>query len=765
MGSELNSSRRGSERGEDGRGRTAIEVGGPDERKSEHYREFDDVRDLERIRIPERRVPECIRLPVRDGVQPDPKPPVRIYLGTEASQFRPERVLVWSIEQVRDPSRVYEIYMMKELAGFDRSRWTTGFTNYRFAIPYFAGSGRAIYNDEDQIYLTDPAELFDLEMGDKGFLAISETESSVMLIDCDRMSRLWSIDAVRTGRKKVLLSRAVEAGLFGDLDPHWNARDGEYVAGRSHLLHYTTLHTQPWCPFPERFVYRDNPLGHLWHDLERDADKAQFSLFDRERPSSRFAGTVGQAAAAAGEDSPELKEPVERASAMSLLRWDPTGTAERRSADAVMCSGGLDALPEDDVPWVLDEVFSAAQRFVFAAVDCVVGPAPGPTETETETSAERWSDHFHAAAHRHPEIHWELLVRRRDGLNTVVDTWSVGGPRFDSELPRVWVVVDRGPEDTEAADALCEALGWPAERIALGATSLAPPWPDLLVASGSGTASVVEAVRAGSLGRTRVVTLGESSGTTGVDLSVAAASAGLFPLANRFEIATPLTWHDAGRRSRAMEHFRDVFDRAPAPRVVVIAGGADSSGRLSARAIEELEKSVGVIQKAGGTLFGLASAPYEGEIRRILGSDPRVLPLSRGDDVYLAHLAWADEFLVTGHSERILADVCKIGKPVQILPVEPHGYGYRFRAAVAQMADSAPLNNRGTVRPQQGLERLCSRLISRGIVRPPRNFGAVEDLLVQHGAATVIGSGVTSRQVLDESERVADQVRSLLGVR
>ena len=113
------------------------------------------------------------------------KTPVRIYLGTETAQARAERIFVWSINLVRDPSRTYEIYLMKELIGFDRRRWLTGFTNYRFAIPDFAsGSGRAIYNDVDQIYLTDPGELFDLDLNEHGFLSIAENDSSVMLMDC-----------------------------------------------------------------------------------------------------------------------------------------------------------------------------------------------------------------------------------------------------------------------------------------------------------------------------------------------------------------------------------------------------------------------------------------------------------------------------------------------------------------------------------------------------------------------------------------------------
>src|SRR5262249_13182928 len=134
-----------------------------------------------------RRGPEKITLDVVPGVTPRTAPPVRIFVGTEPAQFRAERVFVWSIMQHRNPARVYEIYLMKDLAGFDRRDWKTGFTFYRYAIPAWAGGGRAIYNDVDQIYLADPAELFDMEMHGKGMLGINERETSVMLLDCDQM--------------------------------------------------------------------------------------------------------------------------------------------------------------------------------------------------------------------------------------------------------------------------------------------------------------------------------------------------------------------------------------------------------------------------------------------------------------------------------------------------------------------------------------------------------------------------------------------------
>ena len=76
----------------------------------------------------------------RPGAPISDRPPVRIFLGSEPAQQRAEHIFVWSIERARDPGRRYEIYVMKQLSGFDTRHWTTGFTKYRFAIPHFAAS-------------------------------------------------------------------------------------------------------------------------------------------------------------------------------------------------------------------------------------------------------------------------------------------------------------------------------------------------------------------------------------------------------------------------------------------------------------------------------------------------------------------------------------------------------------------------------------------------------------------------------------------------
>ncbi|MET0485201.1 MAG: hypothetical protein ABW216_05855, partial [Candidatus Rokuibacteriota bacterium] len=99
--------------------------------------------------------------------------------------------------------------MLRDLPGFDRRGWRTGFTNYRFAIPELAGRhGRAIYNDVDQIYLADPGLLFDLDMGPHGYLAISPEDTSVMLIDCAGMAPVWNLGEARRTDKDTLTRRA-----------------------------------------------------------------------------------------------------------------------------------------------------------------------------------------------------------------------------------------------------------------------------------------------------------------------------------------------------------------------------------------------------------------------------------------------------------------------------------------------------------------------------------------------------------------------------
>ncbi|GBD50554.1 hypothetical protein METY_3767 [Methylopila sp. Yamaguchi] len=374
-----------------------------------------------------------MRFEPQPGVAPSPKPPVRIFLGTEPQQARAERVFLWSVERHRDPARVYEVYLMKDLEGFDRTDWTTGFTNYRYAIPALAGEqGRAIYNDVDQIYLADPAEMFDLDMKGAGILCVQKDETSVALIDCARMAKHWRIeDARKTLKRKYFLDIIARENLWGELPGVWNARDSEFSANASKCFHFTTLRTQPWKPFPDQLFYADHPDGEVWFALERSSNAARFNGFTRERPSEDFAQALGALAStpAAGLEriGREAGKLAEAVGAKTALLVSPRGEGQisirglsvetarledllragaNRGGDGVICAGGLSELPEEDVPWALDALFAAGRSFLCVAV--ALDPArPGRAGA---LPAAWWRLQLELAEGRNPGRLWSLTT-------------------------------------------------------------------------------------------------------------------------------------------------------------------------------------------------------------------------------------------------------------------------------------------------------------------------------------------------------------------
>ncbi|MFQ5664824.1 MAG: ELM1/GtrOC1 family putative glycosyltransferase [Candidatus Binatia bacterium] len=795
--------------------------------------------------------PERVVLDVRSGVPPCSKPPVRIFLGTEPAHWRAERVFIWSIEQVRDPSRVYEIYLMKELAGFGwrRHLWLTGFTNYRFAIPHFAGrSGRAIYNDVDQVYLRDPAELFDTDMGGHGFLAIDAKDSSVMLIDCARMAEIWTLDAAQRGRKNSLLAKALAVpGLHGALAPEWNARDREYVRGRSRLLHYTVLHTQPWRPFPRRFVYQSNPIDDVWFDLERAADASGYQVFTAARPSAGYTALLARLRAARGRgDGPRatvrpaaaapearLRELITMTGARTILeyrwsgddgamgvaemdlaadgehivtRYDPAvpsmATPPTEQFDGVACTGGLELLPDEDVPWVVEELFRYAGRFVYASVSAGAGAGilhDGTRSRRRPREPEWWFARFEAAAARHPHVHWRLVASWRTAMGRSETRVRSGGCWLGS-APRVWVLTDHKPGHTIQSVGLAQALGWPyetkalrfnalnllsngllgAKRISLDrrrSAGLAPPWPDVVIATGRRTAPVARWIGKQSQGGTRLVQLGRKGGDVVGRFDVVITCGHFrFPRhPRRIETVVPLNPVTPARLAKAAARWPNLLDNRPRPRIVLVVGGTSLRHRLDRKTARRMAEEVrAVAQAAGGSVFAVTSRRTGAEateaLKAGLGGSASVHQWQPGRraNPYLGYLALADVLVVTGDSESMLAEAAATGKPMYIYPLPEQLLGpwLRLREWVVARATARPLNRRGTVRPQQGLEYLCAWFIAHGLVRPPRDLNALHHRMVERGIARFFGEPLQTgpRPALREVDAVAAKVRALLGI-
>ena len=762
--------------------------------------------------------PDVVVLPVRAGVSPGGKPPVRIYLGTETAQHKAERIFIWSIEQVRDPARVYEIYLMKHLRGFRSRFWLTGFTNYRFAIPHFAAStGRAIYNDVDQIYLKDPGELFDLDMHGHGYLAIDPGDTSVALFDCAEMAQIWTLDDARKGRKNPLQARASSTqGLWGKLAGGWNSRDREYVPGQSGVLHYTALHKQPWHPFPKLFVYHANQAGDVWFDLEQSANDAGFQVFSRENPSQAFndlcdiaqdpqvisqrddggkttvvgskqaglAGLLGKCSArtvldcqilAASPGSIMRFPAVAEAGIEQLVEFDPTAHLEQAAPseriDAVVCLETLDFVPDDDIPWLLRQLFERSKRLVYCEVSGKPGRhylANGATLDRRSRPVEWWQYQFELVARHYPAVRWRLCIQdnRRPSI--------VEGNECNNGDAVLWVVANQKPGHTGQAIALAEKLGWPYQLVRVPQVlrslllvmlrnnsgrvePLRPPWPNVVIACGWWPTRVARWIKMRSGDRVRLLLAGRKCGPvkSPTDVLVSCRHFHLPIHERRIETLLPVHPITESGLDTARQRGQQIMDGATQPRVALLVGGSSKQHKLTPADAALLgRRTLEQVQAVGGSLFAVTSRRTGSKAAEALAkslhgaAQLHVWSLGEADNPYLSYLAAADILIVTGESESMMMDAIATGKPVYIYPLRQRRYGpwLRLGARLAEWSQREPKNRRGTERPQQGFEYLCSRILKREWILPPRDLDGLHRGLTESGLARMFGQPFSSTE-------------------
>ncbi|MDX6748632.1 ELM1/GtrOC1 family putative glycosyltransferase [Geminicoccaceae bacterium 1502E] len=761
--------------------------------------------------------PDLVVLDVRPGVNPSGKPPVRIFLGTEDAQYRAERIFFFSVEKVRDPSRVYEIHLMKNVEGFDRRRWRTGFTNYRYAIPDFAGGhGKAIYNDVDQIYLADPALLFDLDMEGKGYLAISPKDTSVMLIDCERMLPMWNRQTASSQGKHALINKpASMPGLWGQLDPHWNARDQEYVEGRTMCLHYTALHQQPWQPFPDDYSYHPNPLAYLWHALERDADAAGYQVFTRELPSPDFrrilqgnhpvqpaTASLSAGARALLDEKGGGRVLLVSAGPVSLaglpdgaqvarldLARDPDGWDVGRH-DAVVVAGLFERLPPADIDWVADALFARAGRALAVSLTATAAEGLG--------SATWWRRRMSEAAARHPGVSWHLDAVP-DGKFAAPGTASFEVRRAaDPGLPRVWVLTGDGETSDRQAVELARALGWPFEAKGLafnglqhlpnrilgaslksldqkGSDRLEAPWPDLVISAGRRTVPVAAWIRARAGGRTRLVQIGRPRAAYELfDLIVTTPQWRLPIRDNVLHVAAPLAGVPAGRLEAARTRWQERLAGLPQPHVALVVGVDKGPFVLDAARAGELGRQVSALAaEKGGSVLLLTRPKTPAAAREALIAALAVphhavqAAPGEGDDAQAAFLALAAEVVATGDEVDALAEACLAGKPVRYVEL---GRWYdrlplaRPVLGALTLLAGGGVSYRGTPHQQHAVSRLMDHLTTRGLLTLPRDLGAFHRGLRARGLARPLGeeAAPASPKALDGLELAAERVRRLM---
>ncbi len=203
---------------------------------------------------------------------------IKVFVGCDRSQLIAFKALEHSIK--RNTKHNVECVMidnsMMPVCQSTANQPYTNFSFARFGIPSFTGyQGRAIYLDADMLAMEDIAELWAMAFNGAKILLLEQPndeirqkqskrrkQTAVMMLDCSRLNE-WVPEKIIGDLGKVydrtaLMSLEImsENEINESIPALWNCMDW-YESGRSNLVHYTKIETQPW-------VYPLHKFGDLW---------------------------------------------------------------------------------------------------------------------------------------------------------------------------------------------------------------------------------------------------------------------------------------------------------------------------------------------------------------------------------------------------------------------------------------------------------------------------------------------------------------------
>ncbi len=283
---------------------------------------------------------------------------------------------------------------------------------------------------------------------------------------------------------------------------------------------------------------------------------------------------------------------------------------------------------------------------------------------------------------------------------------------------RCWVLTDGKAGTENQCIGLAEAIGvepvvkrvhprapwtwlpvgrWPLPHLALGADSdpVAPPWPDLLIASGRRSVPYALAIKRRSGAATFTIQVQDPRLPSNRFDMVAPPRHDHVRGANVVETQGALNRVTPARLAAAAAAMAARLSHLPRPLVAVLIGGSSNSYRLTPETARELGQSLAAM--AGSSGAGLVVTPS----RRTGRSNVEALRAGLGmatiegsgttieiwDGVnpnpYFGYLGLADAIVVTCDSVSMTSEACSTGKPVHV--VELPGGAAKFHEFHARL--------------------------------------------------------------------------------
>ncbi len=306
------------------------------------------------------------------------------------------------------------------------------------------------------------------------------------------------------------------------------------------------------------------------------------------------------------------------------------------------------------------------------------------------------------------------------------DTAASGPTGAPSRSPTTWIVTDGRAGMVNQCRGLAAVLGVTAEEktielaapwrwlppalmpdrlfvLSAAGDCLAPPWPELLIASGRKSVAPALAVKRASGGQTFCVQVqNPAAALDRFDLIVTPRHDRLSG-DNTFSTLGSLHGITAAVLDDARARFAATLAGLPRPLVAVLLGGNNAVYRMDESVGARLADDLATLADAKG--YGLAItasrrtpddalAAIKLRLADALANSRAVIWDGTGDNPYLGYLAHADAIVVTGDSVNMISEAAATGKPVHV--VELPGGSDKFRRFHSGMREA------GITRPFSG---------------------------------------------------------------
>ena len=341
--------------------------------------------------------------------------------------------------------------------------------------------------------------------------------------------------------------------------------------------------------------------------------------------------------------------------------------------------------------------------------------------------------------------------------------------------PLVWVLLGHKAGDNNQVTALSENLGFPVvekhmryrstelwTNLFLGpnllgirkasAAQLHPPWPRLVITAGRRNEPVARWIQRQAEHPVRLVHIGRPRAhLDSFDLIITTPQYRLEGYGNVMTVDLPLQHIDADHLEAATAIWRGRLSHLPEPRIAVLVGGESGGFHLDRSKARRLGQAVDrLAQELGGSLLISTSARTPrhaaGELSAELRSPYFLFDWhpEASENPYMAFLAIADRFVVTGESMSMLAEACATRRPVYIFDMADKSGMAGDRGPVAAMVR---LGN--ALRYKALTHRLAQRFAPK---RMRRDVGRLHQSLIGAGRAVWLGQTFPSAK----PEPVAD---------